>query len=246
VAKKKDKAAFFEVISKTRQARKDAGLKVPIWMGRNDEAAEGDQPAEKPQATERKPERPRPIAPTTIKTQQGRLQFSLNYTASVALAVVIVLLLVGAFMLGRATAPAGPGQALAGPEPPYRPDVLKRSAQQPSGGTATRLKGKYYLVIETLKGRSDEDLAEAQRIVEFLSQKGEQATVQTFNVGGQKLVYGIWSLRPFDARDSQEALDYARRIEQLGKEYFEKYKTYRFQQRRRPGQELSPSYVRRD
>jgi len=257
VSKRKAKTSFFEVISKTRQEKRKAGLAIPTWMGKEREATAArvlekptmpqEQPPEEPfpppaEEPAAAPE-PEPKPKAVAAGGDGRLRFSLSYPASTAAVVVLVLLVVGAFLLGRMSAPGGEAVRTASFEPPYNPDVLQGSAEKPA--PPQREEGKYYLVIERLQGDSAEDREEARRIVRFLAERGEPATVQTFRAGG-KTFYGVWSLRPFGSSDSEAAIQYAERTERLGEEYFDKYKTYRFQQRRRPGAELTPSYVQHE
>ncbi|MCK4277143.1 MAG: hypothetical protein KAX78_11545 [Phycisphaerae bacterium] len=238
MAKKKNTAAFFEVLSKTRQAQKDAGLSIPKWMGK---VSEGDESEEKPSVPEKGPAlAPAQPGEQMLSAQAGRVRFSLGYAVCAAAAAGLLLLLVAAFWAGRATAPKTAEPFEAGVVPPHRPDVLSSSAESPA--LPSREKAKYNLIIERLKGSSDAELAEAQRIVNFLAERGEPADIQTFRLGGKEF-YGVWSLRPFNTETGPQQVKFAERIEELGRQYFQKHRTYRFQQRRRLEDELTPSYV---
>ena len=238
MAKKKNTAAFFEVLSKTRQAQKDAGLSIPKWMGKD---SEGDESEEKPSVPEKRPAMvPARPGEQMLSAQTGRMRFSFGYAVCAAAAAGLLLLLVAAFWAGRATAPKTAEPFEAGVVPPYRPDVLSPPIERPA--LPGREKGKYYLIIERLKDSSDADLAEAQRIVNFLAESGEPADIQTFRLGGKEF-YGVWSLRPFDTETGPEQVKFAERIEGLGRQYLREHRTYRFQQRRRLEAELTPSYV---
>lgn len=235
MVKKKNTPAFFEVLSKTRQAHKDAGLSIPKWMGK------GGESDEKPSVPEKRPAMvPARPGEQILSAQAGRARFSLSYTVCAAAAAGLLLLLVAAFWAGRATAPKTTEPFEAGVVPSYRPDVLSPPTESPA--LPGREKGKYYLIIERLKGSSDADLAEAQRIINFLAESGEPADIQTFRLGGKEF-YGVWSLRRFDTEAGPQQVKFAERIEGLGRQYLRKHRTYRFQQRRRLEAELTPSYV---
>jgi len=159
LAKKKDAVALFEVISKTRQKRSEAGLGVPVWM--SGEPADSAQPPSAPSATSaapaRRPERSRPALPAApmIASDGKRLTFSLNYYVCVGVLAGAVLLLTLVFYLGYLAGAGGGGSVASAP--------------------AGRIAGKYYLIIERLRGATEADRAEADRIVSFCAEHGEPA-----------------------------------------------------------------------
>ena len=146
-----------------------------------------------------------------LSLSPGRVTLSLNYVSCAVVATGLVLALVAAFMLGRASAPAAPGddentRAAAGTGL-----VLGKS---PSRG-APRISGKHYLVIQQLAGRTAALKADAEAVAAYCKgARGDHATVVD---DGQQ--YVVLSARPFDSRTSPEALEYAAEIHELGKRY---------------------------
>lgn len=186
------------------------------------------QPAHPPVAgPQPAPREPEPVVSTT----SGRLRLSLNYVSSLVVCGVLILLLVGAFVLGRATAPkAGPTAA-------------NNAAQTPTpapGQDKPRVAGEYYLVIEALPGQTAADKSRAEDIVKFCRERGEYATIETYqqkNQAGQVIrkFYVVWSKRGFDSPNTQAALQHASVVARMGEEYARKTGT-RFQfQPNRPG-----------
>jgi len=216
VVKKKDSVALFEVISKSRQRRSEAGLGIPGWMGREQDIAQGVGEGEPP-AGPSPTVRAAPLGEPTISTARGRLSLSLNYVSCLVAVMALVGLLVLAFWLGRATA----GGAEAG-----RPRQMG-GRNMTAAAQSARRPGYYYLVIQDLQGNTEAKKKQADRIVKFCKAHGEPATVNTY-----KGSIVVWSNVGFASPDEQAALDYARNIERLGQKYFQEYKTYDFRQRR--------------
>jgi hypothetical protein len=258
VPKRKDSIALFEVITNRRN---DVNLNVPKWMGGQGSAAAQDpagvpQPAPPPPPAAAAqgvvPAAPaaEPAAAPAAPGRQMTLKLTQKHLilGGAGLAVVVVAALVIGYAIhgsGRTGVPEGAnGGAM-------KNGVTKNSgvlAGKGAAGTGTkgstvgqggipapaaggsRVDGKYYLIVQQLGGASAKDLAEAERIRAWCAQHGEQVTVNTFLSGGKKY-YIVWSLRPFDSGSSQEALDFGKQIEGLGKMYFAEYKTYNFLQR---------------
>ena len=149
--------------------------------------------------------------------------------------VIILLLLGGAFWLGRATAGGGGEPALAGTnlseQTPVRPEAAEPAKPEPSAATSypPRIKGKHYLIVQGLQGTSKELEAEARAIAAFCNEMGEPVTVGRYP--GAKPQFVVWSLKGFDSTESEEAINFARTIEKLGKMYFSKHGKYDFRQR---------------
>ncbi len=230
MAKKKDSLALFEVMQKTGQ-QGDAHLRVPGWMG----AEEGpDQETPTPQRPQVKvqevvvqaprqgpalPSRPTGPAPAPA----GKLAVSLPTLGIVA--GVGVLLLAAAFYAGS---------ALAGPAP---------AEPQPQADPFAPADGKLkLLIVEVMAGPTAANHAEAMQMVTFLLARGEPATIHAYtDENGPKTL--ILLLRPLDSADDPMKDAYARRIEELGKEYYQKYETrYAFSQRE-PDGTLAPRLV---
>jgi hypothetical protein len=246
VAKKKNSVALFEVIQKTR--RGEGSTDVPKWMG-GQAAAAGESAWQERQERLVRPSLVARARESLFAIAGDRLRLSLDY-ASCAVAVLgLVALLAGAFALGywsgSGRAENGEGAAgtmsqrtqfgkhVLGGAPPGRADG---SATKPAGTGSNRQKGKWYLVIQGLAGVSGADLDEAARIVAYCSAKGEPATVARYTSrqsGKQR--YIVWSLKGHDSSTSEEAKKHGMSIEGIGKEYFDKYKTYDFRQRKTDG-----------
>ena len=234
MAKKKNSASLFEIISRSQAKCPESDMSVPRWIS-------GPEQPEQPAAPEDRPRvEPNSPAPAMRKVDkaaelmfavfEGRLKVSLNYLTCMLVVAGLVLALVAAFVLGRATAPASPpvekpGKATAGTG---QGKATVRSARRPVTRMPQRISGKYYLVIESLKGKSPDDLAEAKRIAEFCKQNGEPA--EPASMGTR---YIVWSLTAFDSPRSEAAIRHARFIQDnLGKEYFNpaKNRHYKFLQ----------------
>ena len=90
------------------------------------------------------------------------------------------------------------------------------------------VKGKYYLVVQGMRGMTDELRGEADAIAAFLNARGEPVKVMTFR--GPPAQYIVVSLRGFDLPDSPEAKRYLRAIEEQGKLYRGQGGRYDFKQ----------------
>ena len=259
MAKKKKSMALFEVIAKSRQDKREPELSVPQWMRHRDESsqtpAEGgkkpipvpttlippqaavEQPSLQVTPVEPAPARPQPIsrpaaepgaAEPVFSTRGGRLSLSLNYVSCTVALLGLVLLLAVVFLLGRASVgdkPAtngGPKQAAAA------------AAQPPAESWAA---GKYYLQIQAMGGLSDALRDEARLIARYCTDAKVPAKVVR-----TATQYEIRSTTPFDSAASSEALQFAQRIDALGKRYKTLYgKPYDFSQHDRDGR-FRPRY----
>jgi len=238
VAKRKNPTALFEAISRTREKDVQSGLNIPTWMGEGE--ADSHQLGVQPAA-----QSPASAGVAVVSKASGRLDLSLNYVSCIAIGVVAVLLLAGAFWAGRATAgrgaSAGPGELPATGE---TPPVDTAAIGQAPPSLPTRIAGKYYLVIQQLKDDSVASKVEAQRIADFCGLNNEKAEVRKFQDARGRRFWAVWSLTPLDSDRSSEAEDHAKAVEAMGKRYFAKYQTYNFQQRATPDGELQAYYVR--
>ncbi len=251
MGRKKNSVALFEVISKSKEKSRESGLGVPKWMGAESPdgmqasgspspVAQGVQP---PQGV-RPPER-RVVSPHRAVVEGGRIHLSVNYLTCGVVGAAFIVLLIGAFLLGRGTAGGGgPTKAGLGTMPPLNRDVVPPGGTNNDGLTlplvpAGRKAEKYYLVIQNLMGKTDSHKAEAFRIAKFCIDKGQSATVCMYRGN-----YIVWSAQePMDSPTSETAMEYARKIEALGKTYFQMYRTYDFRQRDRSGR-LDPMYIK--
>jgi len=234
MAKKKDAAALFEVIFKGKEKIRQDGLSVPVWMGEQPapEADLADEPAEKPPSPGPVKIVAQPAGQLPVFTAGGRLRLSLNYTSCVVVAAALIILLAGAFVLGRLSAAgsAVQGEISISQKVPLRPDVVDDVPGQ--NAPPKRQDGKYYLVIQALEGAGPQDLTEVRRIAEYCRSHGEPAEVKTFtSPRSGKRRYAVWSLTALESDRDEKATKHAEAIEQMGKRYFAQYKTYDFRQR---------------
>ena len=163
--------------------------------------------------------RPSSDAPKTSdlpvwSTDGGRLTLSLNYVSCLVVSTGVLLLIAGAFWLGRTTAPS--------------PVIPGRTGQP----VVKRQVGKYYMVIQTLDGFTTATMAEAKQIVKFCSASGEPSEVKQV---GKNLI--VWSATPFDSRNSEEVIAHALFVQnELGVKYARKYGSkYKFRQPQKNG-----------
>lgn len=188
-----------------------------------------------------------------ISRSGNRLRLSLSYVSCMVVFIALVLLMVVVFALGRHSVRLPENQASA-PSSDQSTEQAGIARAPAAGGTSgvglpklpppARVQGKYYLIVQVLRGKSDRDMETAQNIVKFLDEKGLPADVGTFRSGGTEY-YGVWSLTPFDSAKSSDAIAFAKRIDsELGPEYFKKYGEYNFMQRKKRGGELEPYYVK--
>jgi hypothetical protein len=232
VAKRKNTLALFEVISRSKEHRSEAGLDVPSWMGEKRGEAEAQEPPEPPVAPPEKrpqaaPRRAGASQEPVLSTSAGRLRVSLNYSGAIVLGVALVLLLGAAFAIGRATA-GGDGAKPAATAGVDGGTGTGEGEVSPTGAVVQRVPGKHYLVIRDFDPGSDLE-AEAQRIAEFCTARGEPAEVRTLTDRHTREPFiAVWSLKGFDEPNSQAARNYRERIRQLGEQYYQQNETFRF------------------
>ena len=210
MGKKKDSVALFEVISKSRQKRSEAGLSVPQWMGRGVPVGEPPEPTDGPRKVELSSPRPAPM----VSTEGGRLRLSLNYVSALVGIVAVALLMVLAFWIGRWSvhAPAG-GATDTGAD---TANIAGQLQKQFTPATPSRVPGKYYLVIQGLQGMTQQKLQDAEDIVRWL--KGYETAAEIRELAKYKQ-YIVWSLQGFESSDSAEAMGFVETIELLGRRY---------------------------
>jgi hypothetical protein len=170
--------------------------------------------------------------PPMWSTDGERLTLSLNYVSCMVASMGILLLIIGAFVLGRMT--ASPEAASA----PTNQNAIKREV------------GKYYMVIQRFAGEGPQYDKEAKQAAAFCNANGEPAQVQLIPkvVNGQ-IVKGkgyliVWSAKPFDSPRSEEVKAHALFVQnELGAKYAKKYGAkYSFRQTRTDGNLASVMY----
>jgi hypothetical protein len=253
VAKRRDSVALFEVIQKA--GRSEGNMAVPKWMDRQGAVEAPGDVAPRPEPASRAISLG--VSEPLVSIVDDRLRVSLSYVSGALVVLALVVLVAGGFALGRWSAPGLPaaipdGQSLREKTPLGRHVLGKANPVTPGDNAkappapSARQKDKYYLVIQFLPGLSQKDMDNAARIAAFCDAHGEPATVARFtHPGSAKQRYIVWSLRPFGEQDSPEALAYAQKIEDLGKQYMREAPEdgrYNFQQRKRAGASLTPQF----
>lgn len=240
MAKKKSSVALFEVINRTKRKHMDAGLSVPTWMTGPGHREDQTEPPSTYRPVSAAPPLPRAAAPVSeparepmVSTEPGRIRLSMTFVTAGIVAVTFLVLLIGVFILGRASAPAGTVTAEADlGQPTLDPGVLDRRPPAPptgnNGGQRQRLAGKYYLVIQNTLGKTAQHKAVAGEIASWCARKGHPAEARQATTG----YWVVWSYTPFDAPTSEDALAYAQQIEALGREYRRDGGQFDFRQRR--------------
>jgi len=173
-----------------------------------------------------------------IAAMGKQLRFTLNVGWAVGIGASLVVLLVLAFVLGRASAgskapaAAGPQDDLAVALNASAEQPVQTADQAPATPTARRVSGRYYLIIQTTLGANAEQ--DAQAIAGWLNGKGEPASVVR-NKAGQ---YFVMSQTGFGSDSSPQAQEYAKSIEVLGKQYRDEGGQYNLSQS--PGGRFKP------
>ena len=168
-----------------------------------------------------------------LRIEGDRIRFSLNFVTAMVVLGGVGVLLVAAFVLGRVTGGGAnsPGADEAGlPEaPPIRVKLapVETSDDPIRTESGKRDPNRYYIIIETLKENKDADKAEADRIIKFCKSRDIPADMVLID-----LRLAVWCLLGFKSARSPAAIEHAKKVEELGREYFREYKTYKFLQRR--------------
>jgi hypothetical protein len=199
MGKKKDATALFEVVSRSRDGGGGEDPRVPQWVSRHMQAAEGRPPGgDAP---------PQPIAPqpapqpeAVVATGEGRLRLSLNYASCVTAVVGLVLVVGAAFWLGRGTAPGAAHTAGMGPA----------GGPKPAGAFDPNAQ-RCVWIIKALPGATAADRRAAQDVVANLEQLDPPRPLRIGTLGERCVIYLD---RPFVC--DRAARQYAKAIEPLG------------------------------
>lgn len=178
-----------------------------------------------------------------LQAGQGKtLDLKLSQMHVILAGVGLLVVLGLAFMAGRMTAggmksesPVGPITGGNAPEGSGSTDTTAGTGETTKVGN--RIVGKYYLVIQGIPGKTPEHYQDAQEIVDFLKENDVRASIHELSQS-----YIVWSEEPMDRPDDKKALDYVRKIEDLGDKYKEKAKgKYNFSQK--GGRDGKPWYI---
>ena len=194
-------------------------------------------PRARPATMPARPPRTSPFGERAIGTAGGRLRVSLSSSAASALGAGFVVLLTLAFLAGRASVGGFSPRPKEGEQAPGQSALKPGTGPTAPAGKPARQEGKFYLIIETMKGATEQDKVEAFRIADFCTRMGEPADVQQY-----RTQYIVWSLTPFAAPSGLANDKYAESVEKLGQKYFQQHRTYMFKQRDRSGQ-MSPRFL---
>lgn len=186
-----------------------------------------------------------------IEPYQAGRTIALRFTTAMILLGAAGVLIVAAFVLGRLTAPTGPTQADPASQantPDKRPDLTgKQTGPVLEGGVICKENQQsdqyHYLVIQTLNGSSDADYTEAYRIRDYLAGRGIPSQVMKIGTPPNQRLF-VWSRVGYADHTSPTAIQHAKDIETIGKDYFRMHRTYSFQQRKSPDAPLTPLYYR--
>jgi cell division septation protein DedD len=239
VTRKKDGKSLFEVIG-TDASHSDKSMNVPSWFDQTgQEPPTDDRPViEQAKISPMVTPPPVPSGTTThaepmLSVSSGRLVISLNQISAVVVFLAIILLGVGAYMLGRMSSPdtsaspdgikatynpdvIKPGTGPAGVIPEPEPHQPKPDGSKMVANDAKRQKGYSYLVIQG----GVHTLEEARGIKKFLYEKGVNATIHRMRIDGMYMIKDMHGFRDIRSAQTSAAIaEYVAQIERLGKEY---------------------------
>jgi len=250
VTRKKDGKSLFEVIGNDA-SHNDKSMNVPSWF---------DQTGQKPPTDDRPvierakispPVAPPPIPSGTttraepiLSVSSGRLVISLNQISAVVVILAIILLGIGAYMLGRMSS-QNTSASPDGNQVPHNPNVLKPGTgptglipkpkphqPKPDGSKmvpddAPRPKGYSYLVIQG----GVQTPKEARDIKQFLYRKGVKATIHRMTHTGMYMIKDMHGFQNIKSVQTRAAItEYVAQIERLGREYCRQEGRYNFKQ----------------
>ncbi|MCD4824129.1 MAG: hypothetical protein K8S55_05940 [Phycisphaerae bacterium] len=211
-----------------------------------DMAEEGFEEPEQPQEEAGPPpiqavtETPPPIQPAQavrtmrqvlVETQSLGPWMQMSQLQAMVMLGVVLILLVAAFVGGRLTAPAPTGDPGGQGQPGRIGEPVGKIGEPVKAVAGQRDPKRQYLLIQVLKGDSDADKVEADRIIMFCEKRGIPADMVT--IGKARPRVAVWCLWGFSSANSDVARAHAKRIEDIGKKYFNKFGTYKFLQRRK-------------
>ncbi len=249
MARKKDGKSLFEVIGNDA-SHSGGSMNVPSWFDQDGQKPPtDDRPViERAKISPMVTPTPIPSGTTTraepiLSVSSGRLVISLNQISAVVVFVAIILLGIGAYMLGRMNsqntsaspdgikAPHNPnviksGTGPADVIPKPKPDQPKPNGSEMVPNDKPRTKGYSYLVIQ---GGID-TLKQAWDIKRFLHGKGVSATIHRMSIRKYmvKDMHGFQNIR--SAQTIADIAEYVAHIERLGREYGRQKGRYNFKQ----------------
>jgi hypothetical protein len=238
MTKRKDAVALFDLINKGKTQQAKPGLNVPGWFSKRAPAATaetlappaGDEPAAAPppmpppadQTPAFDPFQRQALSEPLFQAADGRVKISLNYITAGATALGIIVALVFFFYLGRwtgrrAVAPPPDGGVVAGGGQAHGPGVTPGVPAGPDSNVpahAAREHGKYYLIIDRMKGDSENDRLDALAAADYCKTNGYPCTL-----GKSGNRWALVGIKGFDSYGSREAMEYAAAVEAIGKNY---------------------------
>ncbi len=149
-------------------------------------------------------------SPVTERAEPGKVTVSIGHLSAGLVIGAVILLVAGAFVLGRMT--AGPSEATSA-------GVTDGANKAPK-----RLTGKYYMVIEAMDGATAPEREKAEHIAWFLEQQGVEASVLRYRYPEQGPVrWVVLGYEGFPNPADPSARQFAERMAKLGKEYSKGY-----------------------
>ena len=234
MAKKKGSKTLIELIN-AAPAKASKQLGVPAWF---EQAGNAPAQPDAPEGAAPPPMPPAAGGQTGVQTEPavrvsgGMIELSLSPLSALLIGVGVIVLIFGAFLLGRRSVVPAPAPTGNKTEAPLRPDVLRISGRPrvvpvpapPAVGpreaavgmaldNTPRKKERYYLVIQSILPEYEN----AYKIKRFLHTRGIRATIHQTSTNR----FLVKDLQPFKANrwSDQEVTQYVQRIEQLGREY---------------------------
>ena len=242
--KRRDALSLFEVIARSRDRSSDAPVAVLTPPSARVEKPRVPVPSQAKPLHASPAGQPAPAA-SHAALSPWRMKLSLGGGGCVAVFFGVLVLMMGAYMLGRVSIAGGvsaqqelPATAQESPaEQPKEEQAAPSAAKDALPAALTA--GKYHLVIQTILGGNP--AAKAQEIALFCGENDLPAVVRRLDKDNK---YVVVSARPFEKIDQSDpaVIQHARQIEEVGKKYNKLHGDYDFRQHNSSGA-ITPFFV---
>lgn len=232
MARKKHQVAPFEIVAGLGKSSSTRESQEEDASGQENQQEQPQTPVEKPRRHVVPPARPAaspyPTTPTATAeaaetAEPGKLTVSMGHLTAGLVIGGMILLLAGAFVLGRMSARPG-DEATAG--------MNNQTGQPPARET-----GKYYMVIEAMDGKTAADQMRAEHIAWFLDRRGIETSVHKYRYpkpNQERVAWVVLSYRGFPGPEDPAVRRFAEQMRQLGAQYSKEYNVnYDFAPRKR-------------
>ncbi len=212
MGKRKGSRSLFEVMGTKAQKN----VRVPDWMARG--GAEGAESPRTASAEDHPVAVPALPRGPTVSVVAGRLRLNLNYLTCLLLCLGLVVLLVGAYKLGQATASTGDGDGQPGPAvkpgngDPTDPDDPGPGPGEQSVQAEAVERIKRGGVVLVIQGAVNTE-AEAFEIQEYLAGEGFVPAVRQ----NMDATYRVYDSRDTTGWSDEQLIKYVNRLEELGR-----------------------------